>query len=179
MYKKLLKKFYKTQDPTQTQKEANMKQPDMATQELNVELAAQLAASSSAATLQAAAFEEITQKFAEMSALYEVAQAALVEADIAKAALVAQAAEKRLSARKEVVVLALGTEKADAFLAATHALDDANFEAIVGSMSMSFKQEAKGDGFKELGVAGLSHTPSKEESLGAAEMKILKAKYAR
>jgi hypothetical protein len=185
MYKALLKKFYSKPTATHTEKEVNMKQaklqPDLAAQELNVELAAQLAASSTAATLQAEAFEEITKKFAEMSALYEGAQVALAAAAVAQAALVTEAADKRLAARKEVVVMALGTAKADAFLMATNALDDASFEAIVGSMAMSFEVESKTEGFQEIGVAGKEtlRTTLSDVPKESAEMTILKAKYRK
>ena len=95
----------------------------------------------------------IQSQFAELTSKYETAQAALSEIEAAKAALVAEAKSAKLSARKEKIVLTVGTDKADALLTATENLEDAQFEAVVAAMASSFEAEAKSKLFVEAGVA--------------------------
>lgn len=94
----------------------------------------------------------VQAQFAELTSKYEAAQAALNAIEAEKAALVADAAAKKLAARKERIEMAVGTEKAPALLAATEKLEDEQFEAIVGAMAASFEVEASSKMFKEVGV---------------------------
>lgn len=77
-----------------------------------------------------------------------------VEALVAeKAAMITEAAEKKLSARKEKIVAAIGTTKAEGVMAATKDLDDASFEAIVSALTTSVDAEAKSEMFTETGAS--------------------------
>lgn len=160
-------------------KEESMTNPSQAASAAP-ELAAQLASSMEALASQAEALQAVTDKLTEMSALYEVANAALAKANIAQAALVAEAAQKRLAARKTTIVASIGTDKADALLAATEALDDKAFNAVVNAMGMSFENEASSSLFKEVGVTAKTDASAvvtqPEES---AEHKLLVAKYQK
>lgn len=113
---------------------------------------------------------------AEMAGKYEAAQAQLAAIAAEKAELVANAAAAKLAARKEKIVAAIGTEKADALMEATDALDDAQFNAVVSAMAGSVEAEAKTDLFKEVGVTAEADASKVNEE--SAEMKILKQKYA-
>lgn len=113
---------------------------------------------------------------AELKALVEAADAALAAVNAEKAALVADAEAKRLAARKEKIVAAIGTEKADALMTATGSLDDTAFEAVVSALNGSIAAEASSDLFKEVGVAAEADASKVEES---AEMRLLKQKYGK
>lgn len=173
--KAALKKFFNSAAAEHTEEAANM-----ATKEGQAEMAAETETAELQALLESATTTLATTqgKLAEMSALYETAQASLKELADAKAALVADAAQKRMDARKEKVVASVGTARADALLAATESLDDSAFEAVVSAMAGSFEAEAKTDAFKEVGVtapedkAAVASEPQESE-----ESKLLKAKY--
>ena len=120
-----------------------------------------------------ASFASQSEAFAKLSKDLEAAQAALSAVEGAKAALEAEAKNKQLAARKQRVEMAIGTEKAPTMLSATEQLDDAQFEAIVSAMAMSFETEANSQMFKETGVSAKAEAVADEESL---EMKIIKAK---
>lgn len=130
--------------------------PEMMTQE---EQTVQAAVDTNAAelTAQLASASEtlvaMQAQFAELSAKYDNVQATLSAIESEKAALVAKAAEAKLTARKEKVEAALGTAKAPAILAATEALDDASFEAIVAAFSANLEAESKSPLFTEVGVS--------------------------
>jgi hypothetical protein len=118
-----------------------------------------------------------TVALAELNSKYEAATAALAAIEAEKAEMIAQAAAAKAASRKEKVVAAIGTEKADSLLLATEGLDDAAFEAVVSALVGSVEVEAKSNLFKEVGVAAQADaTKVNEES---AEMKILLAKYGK
>jgi hypothetical protein len=121
----------------------------------------------------AAAQGELDSARAELETLKQFAEAA--EAAAAQAA--AEAAAAKLNARKEKIVAAVGTERADALMAATQALDDAAFDAIVSAMSLSVQIEAKTGMFAEVGATADANAAAPIEE--SPEMKILKAKYAQ
>lgn len=162
------------------EKEVKMKQ-EAQTELAAPEMAAKLASTLEALASQAEALQAMSDKFAEMSTLYESAQAALAAADVAKELLITEAKEKRLAARKETIVASVGTAKADALLAATEALDDVAFNAVVGALSVSFEDEAKTVQFKEVGVSAVADPVKVAEASSAdsEESKILKAKYKK
>lgn len=159
---------------------AEEEEVNMTTKEDKPELAAVEQSASLQALLESAtaALSQTQTKLSEMSALYEQAQAALAAADVAKAALVAEAAEKRLAARKQTIVAAIGTAKADALLEATEGLDDKAFSAVVGAMAVSLEVEANSESFKEVGTAAPEDKTlveaTQEES---PEAKLLREKY--
>ena len=175
MFKKL-QKILTTASADNKEEATNMATKDGQTENSAINPAELQALLESATTTLAA-----TQgKLAEMTALHEAVQAALQSSEDVKAALIAEATQKRLDSRKAVVVASVGTTKADALLAATDTLDDVSFNAVVSALSGSFEAEAKTDAFKEVGAAA-----PEEKSLfvppvvGAEteEMKMLKAKY--
>lgn len=99
-----------------------------------------------------------------------------VEALVAeKAAMIADAAEKKMSARKEKIVAAIGTTKAEGVMAATKDLDDAQFEAIVSALATSIDAEAKSEMFTEKGASAEADASKLNEE--TPEMKALKKKY--
>lgn len=127
---------------------------------------------------------EFESNISELKGQLEAAMASVEELksalDAEKAAkeeLIAKAKDAKLAARKERVVAAVGTDKADGVMAAVESLDDAAFEAIVSAMQGSVDAEAKSSMFKEVGVtAEVDASKVAEES---QEMKLLKAKYKK
>ena len=86
--------------------------------------------------------------------------------------------DAKMSARKSAVEASIGTEKADAFFAATEGLDDEAFTAIATALASSMEVEANSPMFKEVGVTGKTESEhlANEET---PEMKILKKKYPK
>ena len=148
MLKEFMKRF-----STVAKEEVEMvepkEQPEMSVVPNTAELSALVAQLAS----QSEALLTVQTQFAELSTKYEAAQAALAAVEDAKAALVAEAAAKQLTARKEKVEMAIGTAKAPAVLLATEKLDDASFEAIVAAFSANLEAESKSPMFSEVGVA--------------------------
>lgn len=179
---KHLQKFFATQvanpAPADHHKEVTEMTHPTQTAPAAPELAAQLASALEAMASQAEALQAVTGKLAEVQAQFEIAQAALDAVNAAKELLVAEKKAARLAVRKEAVVAAVGTDKAEALLSATDALDDASFQAVVGAMTTSLTKEAKSVLFVEVGVSAVADVPDvaavEEES---AEMQLLKAKY--
>jgi hypothetical protein len=111
----------------------------------------------------------------DMTANFEAAQAALNALTAEKAEMVVKAEAAKFTARKEKVVLAIGTEKADGLMLATQGLDDVAFEAVVSALAGSVDAEAETSLFKEVGVqASADTTKIVAES---SEMKLIKQKY--
>lgn len=174
--RKLFQKVFNTASAEQVKEEVTMTtkegQPDMAAEDTKT---AELAALLESVTTTLSATQS---KLTEMSALYEVAQAALAASDAAKEQLVVDAKQVRLAARKEAIVASIGSAKADALLAATDALDDTAFNAVVGAMANSFETEASSALFSEVGVAAKTDASAVvTEPEESQEAKMLKAKY--
>lgn len=123
-----------------------------------------------------AKLEEAAAALAEMTAKFEAAQAELATLAAEKAEMVANARAVKLAARKEKVVAAIGTEKADGLMLATEGLDDAAFEAVVSALAGSVDAEAKTELFSEVGVAAEADAAKVVEE--SEEMKLLKQKYS-
>jgi peptidoglycan hydrolase CwlO-like protein len=71
-----------------------------------------------------------------------------------KSQMIAEATAKKLADRKAKVEAAIGeNEKVEKLLAATEAMEDAAFEAIVSALNTSAETEAKSEMFTEKGVA--------------------------
>lgn len=126
--------------------------------------------------------ETLSQK-QELAAQLEAAQARLAEleqfaadAEAAKQALLAEAEAKRLQVRKDQIVAAVGTARADALMTATEALDEAAFNAVVSALTVTAQTEKQSVMFTETGVSGSADATKVEES---PEMKILKARYSK
>lgn len=159
---------------------AEKEEVNMTTKEDKPELAAVEQSADMVALLESAttALSVSQIQLAEMASKLEAVTAALALADEAKAALVAQAAEKKMSDRKQTIIASVGTAKADALLKATETLDDDSFKAVVGAMADSFEVEANTEAFKEVGVAVKTDpeavVTAPEES---EEAKLLRAKY--
>lgn len=94
-----------------------------------------------------------TEQLSAIQAQLAEAQALLAAVEDAKATLVADAKAAKLAARKESIVAAVGTSRADALMTATESLDEVQFTAVVSAMAMSFEAEAESPMFKESGVA--------------------------
>lgn len=112
---------------------------------------------------------------AELISKLEGAWATITSLEAQIAEMNASALAAKLSARKEKVVAAIGTERADSLMAATEGLDDTAFDAVVSALVGKGEAEASSDLFKEVGVTA-EVDASKVES-ETAEMKMLKAKY--
>jgi hypothetical protein len=119
--------------------------------------------------------EAATSALAEMTAKLEAAHADLSKLVAEKAEMAATAAAVKLAARKEKVIAAIGTERADALMAATEGLDDAQFAAVVSAMSVATDAEAKSPLFSEVGVTAEADAAKVVEE--SAEARILKQKY--
>lgn len=163
-----------------TQKEAEMKDENVAPGLNTPTLEAQLAETQAALASSFAENAAVSTQLAELSTLYEGVKATLDAIEAEKATLVANAAAKRLQTRTEAVVASVGTDKATSLLAATDALSDEQFEAVVGALSTSFEKESKTSLFKEVGVSA----PADAEKIIAdaeltAEAKILQKKYSK
>lgn len=112
----------------------------------------------------------------KMTAAFNVAQSALNALTAEKAELAVTAAAAKFTARKEKVVLAIGTEKADGLMLATQGLDDVAFEAVVTALAGSVDVEASTELFTEVGVAASADTTKIVAE--SAEMRIIKNKYS-
>lgn len=139
--------------------------------ETNSQLTDQLAGYNERFAAQAAELEAALRELAETKA----ALTAIQEAN-AKAAADTLAA--KLAARKEAIVAALGTERADAFMAATKDMPDEQFKTVMAAMALNAEAEANKPEFTEVGVdaqADVNALQAEAASNGTAA--ILKAKY--
>ena len=129
-------------------------------------------------TLQAS-FDALTLAFAEATAEVTRLTAVIAEAEQAKATAATAALATKMDARKELIVKAVGTERADALFSATEAMPDTAFAAVMSAMSMTSAVEAKTELFTEVGVSGTADV-SKVEADAASNptMALLQAKYA-
>lgn len=110
------------------------------------EMAAQLASQTEQmTTLQA--------QFADISAKYEAAEAALAASAEAQATLVAQAAAKVQATRSEKLTAIMGDVKGPQTAASLSALNDEAFEVVLASYTANYEAEAASENFKEVGVA--------------------------
>lgn len=173
MLKSIRKEFNKIFNTAKAEKEATME--DKSTQP---DLAAQLASALETLASQSTALEAATKQLVELTAVNAKNEKALADSEAIQAALVVEAAAKRLEARTKAVEAAIGTAKAPAMLAATDALNDEQFNAVVDAMAASFDEEAKNPLFKEVGAAA-STDATQDAPEETAEMKALKAKYAK
>lgn len=124
-------------------------------------------------------FKELSDKYTKLSADYEVIKAALEQSEHAKQLMADQAKEKQLSARKEKIVAAVGTDKADALLTAVDGLADEQFEAIVGAMAMSVDKEAQSPMFTEAGVTGEVDLTKVEDTQSSLEAKLAEKYHSK
>lgn len=169
MLERLKKMYFKTAEAATQEEELNMEQTTpLAATELSTELTAKLAQAD-------AALAEHAQAFAELAAKFEAASAELNTIKEAKLAVEAEALQAKLAARKEKIVAAVGTDKAEALLTATEGVDDVAFNAIVSAFDAKLVQESQSAMFTEIGAAGEVDVAKAEES---PEMKALKAKYS-
>lgn len=157
------------------QKEVNMKQEKVQPVLAANETTAQLSVAQEALASKVAEFNALNEQFTQLSSELAQVKEALLAVESYKEQLIADGNKKRMDARKEKIVMSIGTAKADALMAATESLDDAAFEAIVGAMAVSFETEANTAMFKEVGVTAEAEAALvvEESSLEAA----LKQKY--
>lgn len=95
---------------------------------------------------------ELTATLAEAVTKIEELQATAGDAEAAAAAAAKAEAELRVKARKEKLEAAVGTDRAETFLAAFEGMDDAKFEAAVAAMAGVGADEAKSEMFNETGI---------------------------
>ena len=114
---------------------------------------------------------------AGMTANFEAAQAVVnaLTAEKAESAVKAEAA--KYTARKEKVVLAIGTAKADGLMLATQGLDDVSFDAVVSALAGSVDVEASKGLFAEVGVSASADTTKIDEE--SSVMKLIKQQNKR
>lgn len=116
----------------------------------------------------AAAVAELADTKAALAAFVEVQEKAEAEALASK-----------LAARKDAIVAALGTDRADAFMAATAAMPDAQFHTVMAAMAVASTNEASQPEFKEVGVEGKADMAKVEaDAASNGTMDYLKSKYA-
>jgi hypothetical protein len=99
-----------------------------------------------------ASFALVSEELTAAKAELEKAQAALNAAAEEKAKAEADALAAKMNARKEKAVAAMGTEKADAFMAATEQMDETQFESFLAIFNTNATAEAKSEMFQEVGV---------------------------
>lgn len=104
-----------------------------------------------------------------------VAKAAALEAQLAEFKTQAEAA--RLTARKDKLVAAVGTARADALMTATQGTDDTAFEAVISALTVSASLEGKTKLFVEQG-ADAQADASKTVPVESETMKIVKQRVA-
>ncbi len=127
-------------------------------------------------TLQAS-FESLTAQFAESQnkvAELTTALSAFAEQKAAADALVHAA---KMASRKEKVVLAVGTVKADSLMAAMAEMSDATFDAVTAAMTTTATAEAQSPLFKEVGVDGSADPAKLAAEAENGVMQYLKAQY--
>ena len=105
----------------------------------------------------------------------EIAARLQAAADAAAQAA-AEATAAKLAARKEKIVAAVGTARADAVFAAVEGMEDAQFEAVLSVMTAAGSTEAQSPMFNEQG-ASLDADPAAVGSGESKEMQILRARY--
>jgi hypothetical protein len=137
-----------------TPAEAESKKEDVTMTIEDVKPDATVDASANTVATLTASLEAVTTELASANA--KIAElTALVDAATAfKAAAEREAAELKATARKEKLVAAVGTEKADALMAATASMDDTAFGTLVAAMTTTLTVEAAQPTFREVGVEG-------------------------
>lgn len=169
MLKGMMKKL--GMSPDINEEETNMDVTEMA----STELAADDAIVAELSALKASFAEQTEQLQAALAQVESFKEFAEMAAQ-AKAQAEADAKNVKLAARKATIEMNIGTDKADAMLAATENLDDDSFAAIMGVMETTAKAEAESPLFKEAGFDGKVEDVSKLTE--TKEMTALKKKYA-
>jgi hypothetical protein len=113
---------------------------------------------------------ELTAKIQELSAFAEAAEAEKVR-------LAEEAKQKLASDRKEKIVAAVGTEKADALVAATEGMDEAAFNAVMSAVTVAGEKESKSAMFNEVGAS--ADVEADKVNNESAEMRIIREKNER
>lgn len=165
--KNLLKKVFNSADA-----EKEKETVEMTTNNNSADLLAQ--ATTALADKQA----QLTNALAEVENLKQL----LANAQSAELQAQEQAKQLKTEARKNKIVEAVGTEKADALLAATEGLEDAAFEAVVKAMTVNLDAEAKTEAFQEVGKVAKPDAEAidsieSDKNKESDEAKLLKAKY--
>lgn len=137
-------------------------QPSLAVDNKTAELTLQLATATETLAKQAADMQALTEMVEELSAQIGVNKEALAASEKAKEDMAAQAAAKRLEMRTETITKSVGTAKLAEVLAATDAMDDAQFNVIVGVFAKSFDTEAKSPMFNEVGAGAKADAPEED-----------------
>lgn len=119
--------------------------------------------------------QEMTQALQDKTEQVEALQAEVSQLKTSAEALMKTAEEKRLAARKEKIVAAIGTGQADALMAATTSMEDAQFEAVLAALAGKQETESKSKMFTEQGVAAEVDAATYVEE--TPEMKALRGKY--
>lgn len=119
-------------------------------QEMFAEMAEKLEGSTAQLADLSAQLTEMTEKFSATSEKLAKAEEIINTAEATKAALLQEAHNTKMATRKEALVQAVGTVKADALLTATEQLDESSFASIVTAMSLNIETEAST--FQEQGV---------------------------
>ncbi len=144
MIKELMKKYFNPASAETQEEDVNLM-----TTETQAELTTQLASVNEALTTMQASFAELTAK-------YETAQAALNASEAATKLMAEQAATKRLETRTKAITEAVGTTKLEDTLELTNEMSDEKFTKFVNMMSTNLDDESKSKMFTEVGVAAES-----------------------
>ena len=124
-------------------------------------------------------FDALTLAFAEANS--EVTRLTALVAAEAQAKVDAQAEQlaTKMTARKELIVKAVGTDRADALFTATEVMSDTSFSTLMSAMSTASVAEAKTELFTEVGVDGPADVSKVVADAESNPTKaILMAKYA-
>ena len=149
MLKHLQKFFTAPAEQPSAQAETNKEDVTMTVKETGAALVA--ANTEAVAGLTASLASTVAELATAQAKIVELS--ALVEAAVAfKAAQAEDMLKAKTAARKLAVVAAVGTDKADALLAATTSLEDEAFNAVMAAMTTASTVEAKSSLFTESGV---------------------------
>lgn len=135
---------------TQAPVQAEVDKPDdtLVASDSQPDLADSLAGTSDTQAALTAALAELSEVRASLAEVTTALSAVQEAKELAETSALAV----KLSARKSSVVAALGTDRADAFMAATEAMPDAQFNTVMAAMAASSASEADKPEFKQVGV---------------------------
>lgn len=121
---------------------------------------------------------EAKEALAEAASMIEVLQAEVASMKATAETAVVDAETMRKNARLAKITEAIGTANADALMAATEALDDAAFDAVVSALNGKAVAEAASELFTEVG-ASVEADAAKIVAEESGTTKLIREKYAQ
>lgn len=171
MLKQLMKHFNKADD-------ADNKGVDeqMSTLTTGADAGAELAQALDSVKTMSTQLEDATKALTDAKAQIAELSAIIQTNKEMTAAAEAKALEAKMASRKEQIVAAVGTDKAETLMNSTKDLDDKSFSAVMAVVTLSVDKEANTPLFKEAGVDGKVDA-DKAVDEGSSLRALLVAKY--